>query len=98
MSYLALCTFDLKDGNQEDYRAAYEELARIGFLPQVVSNERSTIRLPTTTTVGEFKAQDAGTLRDSLTSRVQVAFRARRLYAEIFVLVAGEWTWGYRPS
>ncbi len=54
MSYFAVCTFDLKNANYDDYQKAYSDLAQIGLNKQLNSSQGSTITLPTTTTAGEY--------------------------------------------
>jgi hypothetical protein len=94
VSYLAIRTFDLKNGSAEDYKNAYADLAKIGFRTHLTGQGGMQIQLPTTTTGGEFNGANASLLRDDLLERVRKAFAARGFTSEIFVLVGGDWAWG----
>jgi hypothetical protein len=98
VSYLAVCTFDLKNATAEDYQKAYDELRRIGFSTSVMGDNGSQIVLPTTTTAGAFDASDASTLRDKLIDQVGRAFTARGLKAEIFITVGTDWRWAHQKA
>jgi hypothetical protein len=98
MSYLATCTFDLKNGSSDDYKNAYADFDKIGLKTAVASSEGKRIVAPTTLTIGEFNATDAGRLRDDLCEKVQRGFRTRGFTAEIFVVVGGDWAWGTRTT
>lgn len=97
-SYFATCTFDLKNGSQQDYQNAYADLAKLGFATVVVGGNGNKITLPTTTTAGEFTGTDAVTTRENLTGSVEEAFTARKFTYELFITVGGDWTWGYRTN
>jgi len=97
-SYFATCTFDLKNGSQQDYQNAYADLAKLGFATVVVGSNGNKITLPTTTTAGEFMGTSAVGVRDDLTVSVERAFAARKFTYELFVTVGGDWTWGYRTT
>lgn len=94
MAYLAVCTFDLKNGSFDDYRNAYSALERIGLKKAVVATNKSTVVAPTTMTLGEFNGQDTGTVRDWVRNQVKAAFERLGLKGEIFVVVGGDWSWG----
>lgn len=98
MSYLCLVTFDLSNASAEEYQQAYADLAAIGFSTSVTGSSGKQITLPNTTCVGEFTGADAGSVRDALVTRVQSAFAARGLSSKIFVMVGGDWGWGYRTT
>jgi hypothetical protein len=44
MSFLATCTFDLRNASPEDYENAYSDLRVIGFQTSLVSSAGNTIR------------------------------------------------------
>ena len=94
MSYLAVCTFDLKDGSYDDYRNAYAALERIGLKKTVVATNSNKVVAPTTMTLGEFNGQDTGSVRDGVRNQVKAAFDRLGLKSEIFVVVGGDWSWG----
>ena len=96
MSYLVVCTFDLKNASYDDYQNAYADLEKLGFHRQLTSSQGSKISLPTTMTAGEFNGTSAEKVRDDMTEKVKNAFEARRFKAEIFVSVGGDWAWGHR--
>jgi hypothetical protein len=98
MSYLVTCTFDLKNASSDDYKNAYADLNRLGLKTAVVSGQGNRIVAPTTMTIGEFNASDAGRLRDDLGTQVQRAFQARGFTSEIFVVVGGDWAWWARTT
>ncbi|MCC6589048.1 MAG: hypothetical protein IT168_20290 [Bryobacterales bacterium] len=98
MSYFAVCTFDLKNANYDDYQKAYSDLAQIGLNKQLNSSQGSTITLPTTTTAGEFNGASAASVRDDLCNRVSASFSRRGFTSEIFISVGGDWGWGHRTT
>lgn len=94
MTYLAFCTFDLKNATSTDYQNAYADLDRIGLKKVHKSNQGSDVVIPTTAAMGEFNGTSAASVRDHVRSQVKAAFAARRFKSEIFVVVGGDWTWG----
>ena len=95
MSYLVVCTFDLKNASNQDYQNAYADLEKIGLKKVVITNGGGELVMPTTTTAGEFEGASSTALRDSIRGQVQRAFTARRFSSEIFIVVAPPgWTWG----
>lgn len=96
MSYFVTVTFDIADGRFEDYEAVYKDFATMGLSRSLRPSQGSAVKLPTTTTAGEFTGQNAGAVRDQICEQTQQVFGRRRLKGEIFVSVGGEWAWGYR--
>lgn len=96
MSYLALVTFDIKDGDADDYATIYAELAKLGFATHLTAGNGNTVQLPTTTCAGTFTASSAAAARDDLTARVEQLFVRNGLTGEVFVAIGGDWAWGYR--
>ena len=96
MTYFASVTFDIKNGNSDDYQIVYAALAKIGFFTHITGGSGVPIQLPTTTCAGEFTAPSAVSARDDLTNRVEQIFLTNRLTGEVFVNVGGDWAWGYR--
>lgn len=93
MTYLVVCTFDLKSATQQDYSDAYARLERIGLKKVIIGEAGQRVVAPTTTTAGEFNGQSATQVRDSVLGQVRAAFAAR-FSSEIFVVVGGDWAWG----
>jgi hypothetical protein len=96
MSNFAVVTFDIANGRFEDYEAIYKDFAGLGFSRTLQSDKGGTVKLPTTTTAGEFNGQSAGAVRDYLCDQTQQCFVRRRLHGEIFVSLGGDWSWGHR--
>lgn len=94
MSYLALCTFDLKGATAENYKNAYSDLEKIGLKKVVVSSSGGSVVIPTTTAMGTFDGQSAGGVRDYVKDKVKKAFTERGLSFEVFFVVGGDWAWG----
>lgn len=95
MSYYAICTFDLKGADRQDYVNAYTDLANLGLHHTIVSSQQQKVVLPTTMVGGEFDYSSASQLQVDLTTKIKAAFQGRGLSAEIFVVAAGDWAWGY---
>jgi hypothetical protein len=74
MSYLAVCTFDLKNADYDDYKSAYAALEQIGLKKAVVSSNNKTIVAPTTMTLGEFNGANTGSIPDWVRDQVKSAF------------------------
>lgn len=91
--YLVMCTFDLADASAASYRRAYRALDSIGLKRLLVANSGKKVIAPTTTTVGQFSGRSAGAIRSAILIRVRRAFKAQRLPAEVFIVVAGKWSW-----
>lgn len=98
MSYFAVCTFELKNASNDDYKNIYADLAKIGFSKQITSTQGNKITLPSTTTAGDFNGTSEGAVRDDLIERVKKAFEVRRFKSEIFITIGGDSTWGYRTT
>lgn len=98
MSYLVICTFDLKAASAKDYENAYADLQKMGLAKVQVASQGTKVVIPTTTVAGEFNGASATAVRDDLCTRVQDAFKARRFSSEIFVAVGGDWAWGGRAT
>ncbi len=94
MSYLAFCTFDLKNASRQDYDNAYSDLKQIGLERVVVASNNNNVVIPTTSAMGEFNGESVGSVRDFVRDKVKAAFKARGLTSEIFVVVGGNWAWG----
>jgi hypothetical protein len=94
MSYLVLCTFDLKSASAADYQNAYTDLARIGLQKVHKSDSGGDVVIPTTAAMGQFNGNSAPEVRSYVRDQVKAAFQARRFKAEIFLVVGGNWAWG----
>lgn len=94
MSYLAFCTFDLKNASSQDYRDAYSDLEDIGLSKVEKSDNGNDVVIPTTSAMGTFTGESSTKVRDHVRSAVKSAFKARRLDSEIFVVVGKNWSWG----
>jgi hypothetical protein len=96
MSYFVVVTFDIANGRFEDYEAIYKDFAAFGLSHTLKSGQGNTVKLPTTTTAGEFNGQGPGSVRDHVCDQTQQCFRRRNLRGEVFVSVGGDWAWGHR--
>ena len=94
MSYMAFCTFDLKNASRQDYDNAYADLKKIGLERVRVADNGNKVVIPTTSVMGEFNGESAPAVRDYVRSQIKSAFQARGFTSEIFVLVGGDWAWG----
>jgi len=94
VSYLAICTFDLSNATHQDYQTAYSALEAIGLKKVILTSDGGQVVMPTTTTTGEFNGASAVAVRDYVREQVRQALASRRLSAEIFVAVGGDWAWG----
>jgi hypothetical protein len=98
MSYLAFCTFDLKNANNQDYQNAYTDLHKIGLKKLVTSSDGNNVVIPTTAVMGEFNGVSAASVRDDISNQVQNAFKSRGFKSEIFVVIGADWGWGARTT
>lgn len=99
MSYLVLCTFDLKGASSTDYQDAYSDLQRLGLARAHSNDQGGNTVIPTTTVLGTFTGSSAASIRDDVRAKVKAAFTARGFTSEIFVVVGGtDWTWGAATS
>lgn len=94
MSYLAFCTFDLKNASSQDYMNAYADLEEIGLTKVQKSDKGGDVVIPTTSAMGTFNGSSSGEIRDYVRDKVKAAFAARKLTSEIFVAVGQNWAWG----
>lgn len=94
MSYLVVCTFDLKNASSQDYKNAYADLASIGLKKVIKASDGSDTVIPTTAAMGEFNGNSVTEVRDNIRNRIKSAFKARRFSSEIFLVVGGNWAWG----
>ena len=99
MSYVVLCTFDLKNASATDYQNAYSDLEMLGLSRVQDNSSGGKTVIPTTTVLGTYNGQNAGAIRDEVRAKVKAAFSARRFKSEIFVVVGGsDWGWGATTS
>lgn len=99
MSYLVLCTFDLKGASSTDYQDAYSDLQRLGLERAQSNDQGGKTVIPTTTVLGTFTGSSAAAIRDDVRTKVKAAFTARGFSSEIFVVVGGsDWTWAATTS
>lgn len=94
MSYLAYCTFDLKNATSSDYDNAYADLKKIGLDRVIVADNGNKVVMPTTSVIGKFDGSSSGEVRDHVRDSVKKAFKSRGFTSEIFVIVGGDWAWG----
>ena len=94
MSYLAFCTFDLKNATSQDYKNAYADLEKLGLKKVHKSDSGGDVVIPTTAVMGTFNGPSAEVLRNTLRDGVKAAFAARKFKSEIFVVVGENWAWG----
>jgi len=95
MSYFAVVTFDIKNGSDEDYETVYSEFEKIG-LSAIITGQKKEVKLPTTTTAGEFSGESASKLGDLIAEKTQNVFTQNNIKGEIFVSVGGNWAWRLR--
>lgn len=93
MSFLAFCTFDLKNARNGDYEKAYADLDEIGLSRVVVSRTGKEVVIPTTAAIGKFEGSSVAAVGDDVRASVQQAFKARGFKSEIFVVVGVNGTW-----
>lgn len=99
MSFLVLCTFDLKHATQLQYQTAYEELAKLGLSRVHKTAEGGQFVIPTTTVMGEFSGVSAAKVRDDMCLAIKSALAFKGLKSEVFVVVGGvDWAWGGRTT
>lgn len=96
MSYFVVVTFDIADGDKEDYEAVSEGFEKIGLSTEITSNNKNKIKLPTTTTAGEFNGDSAVAVRDFVCTQTKAVFTNNSLKGEIFVSVGENWAWAHR--
>lgn len=94
MSYLAFCTFDLKNATSKDYNNAYADLEEIGLVKVQKCDKDKEVVIPTTSVMGEFNGENAAAVRDFVRTKIKSAFQKRKFKSEIFVIVGGNWAWG----
>ncbi len=81
-------------GAREDCVTAYAELEKRGLTRVHKNSSNGETVIPTTSTLGKYTGTSAADVRDHVRSRISDAFKARRLKAEIFVVVGENGTWG----
>jgi len=95
MSFIAFCTFDLKNASSVDYQNAYADLQKLGLTKVHKNSAGGNSVIPTTSVMGAWNGSSAAAIRDDVRDKVQTAFTARGFRSEIFVVVGGEdWGWG----
>ncbi len=96
MSYIANVTFELKDKDSSNYDSIHKALYSLGFSSSLVGSSGKKHNLPANTYAGEFEGENAGKIRDDLSSQVQSKFAEIGAKATIYVTVGGNWSWGIR--
>lgn len=98
MSYLVVVTFDIKEGDPDDYNVVYEGLEKIGLKRKIKPDQGEALTLPTTTTAGKIDGASAAAVRDDICTKAKAVFTDNKLNGEIFVSVGGDWAWGHRTA
>jgi hypothetical protein len=94
MSYLVLCTFDLKGASSTEYQNAYSDLGKLGLKKVHKMDKGGDAVIPTTAAMGSFDGNNATQVCTDIRDRVKAAFNARRFKSEIFITVGGQdWAW-----
>lgn len=96
MSYFVVVSFDIANGQSEDYEVIYKDFAALGLSRTLRSDHGNAVKLPTTAVAGEFNGQSVSATRDHFCDETQQCFARHNLRGEIFVLVGGDWAWGHR--
>ena len=96
MSYIAIVSFDIKNGSTKDYENVYKGFETIGLKRIITSDNGKNILLPTTTTAGQFSEQTAVAVRDDLCTKTEAVFTRNGIHGEIFIAVGGDWAWSHR--
>jgi hypothetical protein len=91
INYLVSVSFDIKDGDSEDYRAVYASFEKIGLTRRPKAENGEKVLLPTTMALGEFEATDSATIRDLITEKCVAVFKANNLNGELFVSTGEDW-------
>lgn len=94
MSFLVMCTFDLKGASSSDYQNAYSDLEKIGLKKIHKMSAGGQAVIPTTAAMGAFNGTSASTVVEAVRDAVKAAFAARRLKSELFLTAGGsDWAW-----
>lgn len=96
MTHFVTVTFDIANGQYNDYQTVYKDFAELGLSRSLQTSQGKVVKLPTTTTAGEFNGASAAAVRDQVCTQAQQCFTRRGLQGEIFVSVGGDWAWGHR--
>lgn len=92
MSYLVICTFEIIDANQEDFKHAYAELAKLGLMR--VRNINGLAVMPAASVIGEFDGRTPRLVMRHVERGIKAVFFNRRVRVEFFIYVVGGWARG----
>ncbi len=98
MAYLVVVTFDLTDAPTSTYEQIIHDLGEYGLHSHLVGDSDKKTNLPDNTYAGKFSGENAGKIRDDVSSKVQGILSQNEAVGKIFVSVGGSWAWGIRHT
>ena len=97
MSYMVVLTFDIHNGDSEDYETVTNALAKKGLVKHVTASDNERIDLPENTYVGTFTGSDAREVAKSIREWALDIFKSANVHGQVFVMAGADWGWASKP-
>ena len=88
-NYVVFCSFQLENATQLDYNNAFVDLDSIGLKRVVKGSSGVNFFVPGNSVIGILQGQSGAALRTRFEQLIAIAFTARKLKSQIFLLVGG---------
>lgn len=97
MSYMVVLTFDIHNGDSEDYETVTAALSKKGLVKHVTSGDGERVDLPENTYVGTFTGSDAREVAKSIREWALDIFKSANVHGQVFVMAGADWGWASKP-
>lgn len=97
MSYMVVLTFDIHNGDSEDYETVTAALSKKGLQKRIKASDGDTVDLPENTYVGTFEGTGARDVAKDIREWAVDIFKAANVHGKAFVVAGGDWGWASKP-
>lgn len=93
MSYMVVLTFDIHNGDSEDYETVTAALSKKGFRKIVAPDKGDPVDLPENTYVGTFTGSNGREIAAEIRAWALEIFKAANVHGRVFVMAGNDWGW-----
>ena len=93
MSFMVVLTFDIHNGDSEDYQTVTDALNKKGLKKFATAEDGDRVDLPENTYIGKFDGSSAGDIANEIRSWAVDIFKAAALHGQVFVMAGDDWAW-----
>ena len=93
MGYMVVLTFDIHNGDSEDYETISAALSKKGLKKFTVAGDGERVDLPENTYVGTFNGGGAQDVAKDIRAWALDIFKATGVHGKVFVMAGDNWGW-----